>query len=159
MGQKMTPLTSLAARAATLLLCCASASVFASASASANDVSNDTNQTNLPLWEVGLIGAIASTPAYPASDQRSQRSLVLPYVIYRGEILRADQSGVGARLFYNDAVELDVGFALSLPARSDDVPARSGMPDLGALIEFGPRLKFNLSNPSANSSMRSACRI
>jgi outer membrane protein len=153
----MTSLTSLTAGAAALLLCCASASVLASASASTNNVSNDTseiNEANLPLWELGVAGATASTPAYPASDQRSQRSLVLPFVIYRGQVLRADQSGVGARLFYNDAVELDVGFAVSLPARSDDVPARSGMPDLGSLIEFGPRLKFNLGQPSPNSSMR-----
>ena len=124
------------------MLCCAAAS------------GAETDPSGLPLWEVGVAGASASTPAYPASDQRSQRTLVLPYFIYRGEVLRADQSGIGARLLNTDAVELDVGFALSLPARSDDVPARSGMSDLGTLIEFGPRLKLKLGNPSPRSALR-----
>lgn len=100
---------------------------------------------DLPLWEVGLFGGAASTPAYPGADDRSQRALVLPMVIYRGKVLRADRSGIGARLLNTDRVELDVGFALSLPAKSDDVGARAGMPDLNSLLEFGPRLKVRLA--------------
>jgi outer membrane scaffolding protein for murein synthesis (MipA/OmpV family) len=134
---------SLTPAAVALLLCCASA-------ASGNEV----DESGLPLWEVGLAGASASTPAYPASDQRSTRTLALPYLLYRGEVLRADQSGIGARLLRTDAVEFDVGFALSLPARSDDVPARRGMQDLGTLIEFGPRLKVTLARPTAGSLVR-----
>ena len=133
---------SLSSVAATLLLCCASAS------------GNEVDGPGLPLWEVGVAGAGASTPAYPASDRRSERALALPFLIYRGEVLRADQSGIGARLLYTDAVELDVGFALSLPARSDDVPARAGMPDLGPLVEFGPRVKVTLLRPAAGSAVR-----
>ena len=109
---------------------------------------------DLPLWEVGLFGGAASTPAYPGSDDRSARALVLPLVIYRGKVLRADRSGVGARLLNTERVELDVGFALSLPARSDDVGARAGMPDLKSLLEFGPRLKVLLAEPSADSHLR-----
>lgn len=109
---------------------------------------------SLPLWEVGVFGGTAFTPAYPASGARSRRTLILPFLLYRGEVLRADQSGIGARLLHTNAVEFDVGFALSLPARSDDVPARRGMPDLGSLIEFGPRLKINLANPAPGSYLR-----
>ena len=47
----------------------------------------------LPLWEVGLFGGAASTPAYPGSEDRSTRALVLPMLIYRGKVLRADRSG------------------------------------------------------------------
>lgn len=108
----------------------------------------------LSLWEVGLFGGAASTPAYPGAADRSSRALVLPMVIYRGKILRADRSGVNARLFNGDRVELDLGFALSLPARSDDVEARRGMPDLNSLLEFGPRLKVLLARPSPTSSVR-----
>jgi outer membrane protein len=133
---------SLTSSAAVLLLCCASASGM------------EVDEPGLPLWEVGVAGASASTPAYPASDQRSTRTLALPYLLYRGEVLRADQSGIGARLLRTDVLEFDVGFALSLPARSDDVPARRGMPDLGSLIEFGPRLKINLARPTAGSLVR-----
>ena len=127
---------------AALFLCCASAA------------GQQGGDANLPLWEAGVFGGSASTPAYPASDERTTRSLVLPFLLYRGEVLRADQSGIGARLLHNDAVEFDVGFALSLPARSRDVPARRGMPDLGTLVEFGPRLKVNLANPTPGSHLR-----
>lgn len=109
---------------------------------------------DLPLWEVGLFGGAASTPAYPGSSERSMRGLVLPMVIYRGKIVRADRSGVSARLFDTERVDLDLGFQMSLPARSDDVPARAGMPDLNSLLEFGPRLKVLLSEPSAPNRVR-----
>lgn len=100
---------------------------------------------DLPLWEVGVFGGVASTPAYPGAEDRSRRALALPIVIYRGKVIRADRSGVGARLINTERVELDVGFALSLPARSSDVGARAGMPDLNSLLEFGPRVKVLLA--------------
>ena len=113
-----------------------------------------TPDPDLPLWEVGLFGGAASTPAYPGSEDRSTRALVLPMVIYRGKVLRADRSGIGARLINTERVELDLGFALSLPARSDDVAARAGMPDLRSLLEFGPRLKVLLAEPTATTRVR-----
>jgi MipA family protein len=109
---------------------------------------------NLPLWEIGLAGGAASTPAYPGADVHSTRALVLPFVIYRGKVLRADGSSISARLFDSERVELDLGFAASLPARSYDVAAREGMPDLNALLEFGPRLKIQLAKPSPSSQVR-----
>lgn len=108
----------------------------------------------LPLWEVGVLGGVATTPAYPGSSDRSTRGLVLPFLIYRGEIFRADQSGIGARLLRSDRVELDVGLAASLPADSDEVEARQGMSDLGMLLEMGPRLKVRLFNPTPSSKVR-----
>lgn len=108
----------------------------------------------LPLWELGAAGFAATTPAYPGSSDRSRRALVVPYFIYRGAVFRVDQEGVGARLFRSDRVELDVGLAGSLPASSDDVEARAGMRDLGTLVEFGPRLKVKLFEPSPTSRVR-----
>ncbi len=108
----------------------------------------------LPLWELGAGGFAASTPAYPGSENRTTRALVVPYAIYRGEVFRADQSGIGMRVFSSDRVKLDVGLAGSLPASSDDVPARAGMPDLGTLLEFGPRVKVQLTRPTPNSGLR-----
>lgn len=109
---------------------------------------------DLPLWEAGVFGGVASTPAYPGSADRETRGLALPMLIYRGKVLRADRSGVTARLFDTERIDLDLGFALSLPARSDDVPARAGMPNLHSLLEFGPRLKVMLTEPSAPSRVR-----
>lgn len=109
---------------------------------------------DLPLWELGVAGFTASTPAYPGSENRSARALAVPFVIYRGEVFRADQSGIGMRLFSSYRVKLDVGLAGSLPASSEDVPARAGMPDLGTLLEFGPRVKVQLTRPTPNSGLR-----
>ncbi|AXA94558.1 MipA/OmpV family protein [Massilia sp. YMA4] len=111
-------------------------------------------QPALPLWEAGIVAGAASTPAYPGADDRSTRALALPLVVYRGKVLRADRSGINARLFDSDRVELDVGFAASLPARSRDVALRDGMPDLRSLVEFGPRLKLLLAAPDAVSRVR-----
>lgn len=108
----------------------------------------------LPLWEVGVFAGGLSGPAYPASSERSTRALVLPTLIYRGEVFRSDRGGVGARLLRTEDTELDIGFAASLPASSQDIPARQGMLDLGTLIEFGPRLKGTLARPSAGSQLR-----
>jgi len=107
-----------------------------------------------PLWELGVgLGAV-STPAYPGAADRETRALAIPTVIYRGKIFRADQSGIGARVFRSENAELDIGLAASLPAKSDDVAARAGMPDLGALGEFGPRLKLRLARFDAYSGLR-----
>jgi outer membrane scaffolding protein for murein synthesis (MipA/OmpV family) len=108
----------------------------------------------LPLWEAGIVGASASTPAYPGSENRSARTLLVPFLIYRGDVFRADQSGIGMRLFRSERVQLDVGLAASLPARSDDVEARAGMPNLGTLLELGPRIKVQLTKPTPYSGLR-----
>ena len=111
-------------------------------------------QAQEPLWELGAAGALAVTPAYPGSEDRSRRALVLPYFIYRGEVFRVDQGGIGARLVKRERVEFDVGIAASLPAHSDDVAARAGMPDLGTLVEVGPRVKVTLAQLSPSSRVR-----
>jgi outer membrane protein len=111
-------------------------------------------ERNLPLWEAGVGAGYVTTPAYPGADTHSARGLALPFLIYRGEVLRSDQSGIGARLLHTDAIEFDIGFAASLPAHSDDVAARAGMPDLGTLVEFGPRVKVRLADIDASSRLR-----
>jgi outer membrane scaffolding protein for murein synthesis (MipA/OmpV family) len=121
---------------------------------SANALAQGSLDPGLPLWEVGVGAAGFSTPAYPGAEDRNNRVLALPFVLYRGEILRADQSGIGARLLRSDVAEFDIGFAGALPSDSDDVAAREGMPDLGALVEFGPRLKIRLADIDRASRVR-----
>jgi len=111
-------------------------------------------ESSLPLWEAGIGAAGFSTPAYPGADDRSNRGLVLPFLIYRGKIFRADQGGIGARLLNTDKVEFDIGFSGSLPAESDDVEARRGMRDLGTLVEFGPRVKYKFADLGEQGRMR-----
>ena len=103
----------------------------------------------LPLWEVGGFAGSLSGPAYPASTERLNRNLVLPYFIYRGERFSVDRDGIDARLRLSPDYELDLGVSGSFPATSNDIAARQGMPDLGSLLEFGPRLKVKLPSPGA----------
>jgi len=107
-----------------------------------------------PLWEAGVFGLAAKGPAYPGAESSISSALALPYVLYRGEVLRADRGTVGARLLRTERFEFDVGFSAALGASSRDVQARAGMPDLGAQVEFGPRLKVNLAQPSPGSRVR-----
>ena len=108
----------------------------------------------LPQWEIGALGFGAAQQAYPGASQRVSRGLVLPYLIYRGKFFRADRESLSLRALNTPQFELDVGFAGAFGARSDNVDARRGMPDLGTLVEFGPRLKWQLGQGPADGRMR-----
>ena len=104
----------------------------------------------LPQWEIGAVGFGVAQQAYPGASQRVSRGLVLPYLIYRGKFFRADRESLSLRALNTPRFELDVGFAGAFGARSDDVDARRGMPELGTLVEFGPRLKWHLGQGPAD---------
>lgn len=108
----------------------------------------------LPLWEIGAVGVGVSQQAYPGATQRVGRGLVLPYLIYRGKYFRADRESVGVRAINTPTVELDIGFAAAFGASSDDIEARRGMPDLGTLVEFGPRLQWHFGRAPGNGRLR-----
>lgn len=108
----------------------------------------------LPLWELGVFAGAVGTPAYPASEQRSGLVTALPVLIYRGEVFRAERGSIGARLVHTADTEFDIGFSGSLPASSNDVTLRKNMPDLGTLVEFGPRIKTVLARPDGHSQIR-----
>ena len=105
-----------------------------------------------PLWEIGVGAVAASQPAYPGSATNTSRAIALPFVIYRGVLIRADQDTVGLRALKSPRYELDVGFSASLGSSANDVPERIGMANIGTLVEFGPRLKINLGDVSQGRS-------
>ncbi|NRQ43131.1 MipA/OmpV family protein [Rheinheimera sp. YQF-2] len=111
-------------------------------------------QPALPLWEAGVVGINVNQLAYPGSDQLVRRNFVLPYLVYRGDILRADRDNVGLRAFKTDSLELDVGFAGSLGSSDTDIAVRDGMKNLGTLIEAGPRLRWTLSEDVFGARVR-----
>lgn len=106
------------------------------------------------LWEIGAVGVAVSQPAYPGAAARVNRGLALPYLMYRGQFLRADSGGAGIRAIKTATFELDVGFSGAFGSNSKDVEARSGMPNLGTLAEFGPRLKWHLGTGPGKGSWR-----
>lgn len=107
-----------------------------------------------PLWEVGVFGFGVSQTAYPGAAERTSRAFGLPFFIYRGKYFRADENTVGVRAVKTPTTELDIGFSGSFGASSSDVEIRRGMPSLGTLFEFGPRLKVNLPAPTPQSRLR-----
>jgi len=159
-ASRLVPHARLRARACALACACALTSAYAHASATESAVGPapadrvEPSEAGLPLWEAGVGAAVFSTPAYPAAEQHTTRTVALPFLLYRGKVLRADQQGVGARLVNTDRVEFDVGFAAALPSHSDDVRARRGMPDLGTLVEFGPRVKLHLADFGEQGRLR-----
>ena len=109
---------------------------------------------DLPLWELGVGGFGVSQQAYPGASEQVRRGLVLPFLIYRGEYLRADRDTLGFRAINQPRYEVDIGFAGAFGSRADDSEARRGMPELGTLVEFGPRLKWHLGPVSADGGAR-----
>jgi outer membrane scaffolding protein for murein synthesis (MipA/OmpV family) len=83
-------------------------------------------------------------PDYRGSDERNTLVLPIPYLIYRGEVLRADRQGLRGLLFESERVELDVSVNGSIPVKSADNAARRGMPDLDPTVEIGPSLNLTL---------------
>lgn len=95
-----------------------------------------------PLFEAGVFGGGGSLPDYPAAGQNHLRPLVLPYVIYRGEVLRSDDRGLRGRLYRTEDLEFNLSFNGALGSASRDNRARQGMPDLDYLGEVGPALRW-----------------
>lgn len=112
------------------------------------------NKEALPLWEVGAFATTLSQQAYPGASQNINRALVLPFFVYRGKFLRADEGTVGLRAIKTDTAEVDIGFGGAFGSNSNDIEARKGMPDLGTLIEFGPRVKWKLGDTPGKGRLR-----
>ena len=97
-----------------------------------------------PLWELGVGMSALSFPDYRGSDESSIYAIPFPYLIYRGEFLKADRHGIRGTFFDSDRVELNISLGASLPVNSDANQARQGMPDLQPAAELGPSLDLNL---------------
>ena len=97
---------------------------------------------NLPTFELGLGLSAIHLPDYPGAEQNTNYLLPFPYIIYRGEKLRAGRDGIRGLLFEHKYLELDISAGGSLPVNSDDNDAREGMDDLDLSFELGPSLRI-----------------
>jgi len=107
-------------------------------------------EVRLPVLEAGIGGGGGWLPDYPAADQNHARGIGTPFVIYRGELLRADDQGVRGRLLRGERVGLDLSFSGAFPSSSRDNRARRGMPDLDWQGEVGPALRVTLWRDAAH---------
>lgn len=93
-----------------------------------------------PLWELGLGIGTASFPEYRGSKERSSFAVPIPYLVYRGERLRADRDGIRGLLGEMADWELDVSIDGAVPVDSTDDGPRAGMAELDPVVEYGPSL-------------------
>ena len=106
-----------------------------------------------PLWELGMGVFPNSFPNYRGAEDQQYYLLPLPYVVYRGDILRVDREGIRARLFDSDRVQINLSLNGAIPVESDSEGARRGMPDLDPTFEIGPSLNVRLANPSPQQQL------
>jgi outer membrane scaffolding protein for murein synthesis (MipA/OmpV family) len=98
----------------------------------------------LPLWEAGVGVTGLSIPDYRGSDEQHGYLWPLPYLVYRGDILRMDRKGMYGLLYHSQAVELNISVDGGVPVKSDRNTARRGMPNLDPTIQIGPSLEICL---------------
>ena len=111
-----------------------------------------------PKWELGLgVGAL-SMPDYRGADHQSTFVVPIPYVIYRGDVIKADRSGVRGRFFDSRYLDVELSINGGVPVRSKDNEARQGMPDLKPTLEIGPQAIVRLIG-SARDTTRLDLRL
>ena len=120
----------------------------------AEAVASGPSFTTRPRWEFGIGGGYFSGHDYPASDDPNERSLALPFFIYRSPVFRVGGGGVRAVAIERPKVRLDLSIGGSLNASSEDNGSRAGMPDLDFLLELGPQLEVSLIDRPAGSGGR-----
>lgn len=98
-----------------------------------------------PMWELGVGLGSQTLADYRGSTRYSTQFLPIPYIVYRGDFLRADDEGFRGRFIKTDRFELNISLAGSLSGDSDDNKLREGMPELNPTGEVGPALNINLT--------------
>lgn len=95
--------------------------------------------------EIGVGYGFGSIADYPAADEYSRKTVLLPLVVYRGDILKSDQEeGTRAELFKSQEVEINLSFGARFNSDSENNKARVGMPNLNYILETGPSLNYKL---------------
>jgi len=97
-----------------------------------------------PLWTAGLFMVAADHAVYPGAERRARNGKVLPFITWRGPVLRVESGSAGLRALRTPRAELDFSAAAAFGSDGRDTGAREGMPAIGTLVEFGPSLRINL---------------
>jgi len=119
---------------------------------------DEAGKSSEPLWELGIGVAGFRFDDYRGSDHTNNYLLPIPFFAYRGPILRADRDGARAVLFSGQRIVVDVSLGASVPTKSKNDQARSGMPDLAGTFEIGPNFIVELWEAS-NRNMKLELRL
>ena len=107
----------------------------------------------LPLWEAGAGISVIDFPDYRGSSERQTWVLPFPFIVYRGEYLKADERrGIRGLFYKTESIELDASYNGTVPVKSSENAARQGMPDLDPTLEVGPSLNISLLRSADSKS-------
>jgi outer membrane protein len=101
---------------------------------------------HLPKWEFGLGAGALHLPAYRGAKGKVDYWIPVPYLAYRGDIVKMDEEGVRGELFRGRRVHLDFSLAGNVPVPKDNDSARAGMDKLDPIGEAGPSMDIRLSD-------------
>ncbi|MGE5284241.1 MAG: MipA/OmpV family protein [Actinomycetota bacterium] len=107
-------------------------------------LSQPADAERVPQWELGAGIAGLLLPDYRGSDEVHSYLLPVPYIIYRLDWLKADQTGIHSKLLHWERAEFNLSLGATPPVRSKNNRAREGMSDLSPMVEFGPSLDVHL---------------
>ncbi|HEY0891468.1 MAG TPA: MipA/OmpV family protein, partial [Cellvibrio sp.] len=100
-------------------------------------ISNAQDDTD-KKWELGLgVGAVTG-PDYRGSDEYRSFISPIPYVVYRGKIIRSDREGIRGNFLRTDQYEFTFSASAAITPDADKNTLRKDMPDLGSTLELGP---------------------
>jgi outer membrane protein len=106
------------------------------------------DEHKLPKFELGVSAISLHLPDYRGSSHSRSLFLPAPYVRYRSDTLKIDNSVQG--IFLNsDRLLLTTSGGLTLPV-DDDNPERSGMDQLKSTLELGPSLDYKVHQGDRN---------
>jgi outer membrane protein len=100
------------------------------------------SEHKLPRFELGVSTVSLYLPDYRGSSHTRSLFLPAPYIRYRSDTLKVDNSIQGIFLD-SDRLRLTVSGGATLPV-DDDNPERAGMEQLKATLEIGPSLDYQI---------------
>ena len=101
----------------------------------------DRDRLELPLWELGFGLSARQTAEYPAAADYATRVVAFPYVAYRGRFLEIGEDDTFRFIpFRTDRLELAVSIDGNSAVERRGNELSGSLPDLDALVEFGPEL-------------------
>jgi MipA family protein len=105
----------------------------------------NTQEASEKKWELGLgVGAVAG-PDYRGSTEYRNFISPIPYIIYRGKIIRSDREGIRGNFLRTDNYEFTLSASAAITPDTDQNRLRRGMPKLGSTMELGPSFNINLT--------------